>query len=99
MLFQIDIAASLRWVKGQTACLSRSHEHIAAVQHDACVAGSLGRAHLVEELENLDRQAATDAGTVLEARRGECALGRAGGEFARDFGEAREGLGQKEAVV
>src|SRR5207248_11496368 len=55
--------------------LWRSGKYLAAAQHDARVARPPGRPHLIEVLEDLDRQIAADAAAVLEGRRSECAFG------------------------
>src|SRR5215469_6722002 len=74
-------------------------EELPAAQHHAGVSLAPRRAHLVEILENLDRQIAPDTGTVLEGGGGEGALGRALGELPTDLGEARQCLWQKKAVI
>src|SRR5438105_10418935 len=78
---------------------SQSGKYFAAAQHDARIALPSCRPRLIEVFEDLDRQIATDAATVLEGRCGECAVGRAVGELARDFRESCKGLGQKEPVI
>src|SRR6516162_7036292 len=74
-------------------------EDLAATQHDASVSFAAGHRHLVEIFENLNCQIAPDTGVVLEGCGGEGALGRDLGELFGDFGEARQRLRQKEAVV
>src|ERR1700757_3448064 len=99
MLFRSDIAGYSSGVKGRSARLFRSGEHLAAAQHGARVADPPGGPHLIEVFEDLNRHTAAEAAMALEGRGGECALGRAVGKLARDFGEVRKGLGQKEPVV
>src|SRR5260370_25619222 len=96
---EIDIAGSSRSIKGRNARLFWSGEYFAAAQHDARVADPSGHSHLIEAFEDLDCHIAADAATFLHGRRSDCALGRAVGELARDFREARQGFGQKEPVV
>src|SRR5947208_6122214 len=74
-------------------------ERVAAVQQDPSVSPAAGRSDLVEIFENLDGQIAPDARPILEGGRGEGAFGRIIGELARDLGEPRQGLRQKETVV
>src|SRR5215469_11648357 len=77
----------------------QSEKYVAATQHGACVAVAARCAHPVEIFEDFDRQIAADAGSVLEGRRGKCALGRRVGQLARDLGETRQGLEQKEPII
>src|SRR6266851_3987430 len=69
-----------------------------AAQHDSGVADAPGGADRVEIFQDLDRQVAADAGALLEARRGEAALGRIFGERGGKVGESRDRLGQEDPV-
>src|SRR5947207_13817211 len=79
-------------------CILSEHRGGAA-QYRPCIAVAARDADPVEIFEHLDCQIAADTGAVLEFGRSEAAFRRGFGQFARDRGEARDCLGQDDAVV
>jgi hypothetical protein len=74
-------------------------EYAAAAQQDPSGSLAAGFPHLVEILENLDRQIAPDARAIFEGCGREGAFGGAIGKLPRDLGELLQCLRQKKAVV